>query len=107
MKRVLLRGPFLTNSGYGVHSRQIARWALSKPDWDVKFLVLPWGINPWLVDRELEGGLVGRIMDRTNVTKGERFDLSFQVQLPNEWDTSFASGQCGCDGGRGDRPVQS
>ena len=91
MKRVLLRGPFLTNSGYGVHSRQIARWALSKPDWDVKFLVLPWGITPWLVDRELEGGLVGRIMDRTNVTKGERFDLSFQVQLPNEWDTSFAS----------------
>lgn len=95
MMRVLLRGPFLTNSGYGVHARQLARWALSRPGWDVKFLVLPWGITPWLVDRELEDGLVGRIMDRTNVSKGERFDLSFQVQLPNEWDASLA----GCNVG--------
>ena len=26
MKKVLLRGPILTKSGYGQHFRQIARW---------------------------------------------------------------------------------
>ena len=95
MKKVLLRGPFLTNSGYGVHSRQVARWAISKPDWDVKIQALPWGITPWLIDRDLEGGLVGQIMDRTGIEPNTRFDLSFQIQLPNEWDNRLAKANVG------------
>ena len=90
MKNVLLRGPFLTNSGYGVHARQIARWAISKKDWNVKVQTLPWGITPWLIDRHLEDGLVGQIMDRTGIQSDFIFDLSIQVQLPNEWDDRFA-----------------
>lgn len=95
MKKVLLRGPFLTNSGYGVHARQIARWALKKKDWDVKVHALPWGITPWLIDRNLEDGLVGQIMDRTGVESGAEYDLSFQVQLPNEWDDRLAKKNVG------------
>ena len=90
MKNVLLRGPFLTNSGYGVHARQITRWAISKKDWNVKVQTLPWGITPWLIDRHLEDGLVGQIMDRTGIQSDFIFDLSIQVQLPNEWDDRFA-----------------
>lgn len=90
MKKILLRGPFLTNSGYGVHARQVARWALSKPEWAVKIQVLPWGITPWILDRNEESGLVGKIMDRTNVIQGEHFDMSIQVQLPSEWDPGLA-----------------
>lgn len=91
MKRVLLRGPFLTNSGYGVHSRQIARWALSKDNWDVKVQALPWGITPWIIDNNEENGLVGKIMSKTvNLNGVPVFDLSFQVQLPNEWDPRLA-----------------
>jgi glycosyltransferase involved in cell wall biosynthesis len=90
-KKVLLRGPFLTNSGYGVHSRQLARWAVSRSsDWDVKFQVLPWGITPWILDRDQESGLIGQIMDRTGINEQDRFDISIQVQLPNEWDHSLA-----------------
>ena len=48
--RVLLRGPFLPNTGYGVHARQFARWALNKADWDVKLQALPWGVTPWIID---------------------------------------------------------
>lgn len=88
--KVLLRGPFLTNSGYGVHSRQIARWALSRGDWDVKFQVLQWGITPWILDRDQESGLVGQIMDRTDASDRDRYDISVQVQLPNEWDPRLA-----------------
>lgn len=90
MKNVLLRGPFLTNSGYGVHARQVARWAISKKDWNVKVQALPWGVTPWLIDRNLEDGLIGQIMDRTGIEPNTRFDLSFQVQLPNEWDEKIA-----------------
>lgn len=95
MKNVLLRGPFLTNSGYGVHARQIARWAISKKDWNVKVQTLPWGITPWLIDRNLEDGLIGQIMDRTGINPNSRFDLSIQVQLPNEWDERLATKNVG------------
>lgn len=98
-KRVLLRGPFLTNSGYGVHSRQVARWAISRPDWDVKCQVLPWGITPWLLDRDDESGLIGKIMDRTAVESLDRFDLSIQVQLPDEWDAGLAKKNIGVTAG--------
>lgn len=98
-KKVLLRGPFLTNSGYGVHSRQIARWAISREDWDVKFQVLPWGITPWILDRDLESGLIGQIMDRTGLQPGDRFDVSVQVQLPNEWDSTLARVNVGVTAG--------
>lgn len=89
MKRVLLRGPFLTSSGYGVHSRQIARWAISKKEWDVKIQATPWGMTSWVLDQNDQGGLIGEIMSRTiNVqpTNAPQYDLTFQVQLPNEWD---------------------
>lgn len=91
-KSIILRGPVLTQSGYGVHARQIARWLLSKEKEHgcvVKFQPLPWGNTPWLIDRERCDGLVGDILDRVSVPT-DKFDLSIQVQLPNEWDTSLA-----------------
>lgn len=89
MKTVVLRGPALTQSGYGVHTRQVARWLLQRPDFDVKFMTLPWGDTPWLLDGDLHDGLVGEIMKRT-VPPTFKADISFQLQLPNEWDPSIA-----------------
>lgn len=96
MKRVLLRGPFLTVSGYGVHARQIARWALQNPEWDVRFQTLGWGITPWILDKNSESGLIGKIMERSisqDAISG--FDLSIQIQLPNEWDPRLAKQSIG------------
>jgi glycosyltransferase involved in cell wall biosynthesis len=90
MKTVVLRGPALTQSGYGVHARQISRWLLNRSDFDVKFMVLPWGDTPWLLNDELYDGLVGEIMKRT-VPSTYKADISFQLQLPNEWDPSIAN----------------
>ena len=92
MKNVLLRGPFLTLSGYGVHSRQIARWALGKKDWNVTFQVTPWGMTPWYLNEDSESGLIGEIMNRTSALNNippKYFDLTVQVQLPNEWDANL------------------
>ncbi len=91
MKKVLFRASVLTQSGYGVHARQVARWLLSKTDIDVKFQALPWGDTPWILDRDSHDGLIGQIMDRTvDVAPGDRYDVSIQLQLPNEWDPSLA-----------------
>ncbi len=49
-KKVLVRAPVLTVSGYGVHSRQVFEWAISRPDFDVDVQALPWGVTPWLIN---------------------------------------------------------
>ena len=54
MKKVIVRGPLLSQSGYGVHSRQIYRFCDANPDWQVSTQILPWGITPWNVNAEDE-----------------------------------------------------
>lgn len=90
MKSVVLRGPALTQSGYGVHCRQVAQWLLERSDLDVKFMVLPWGDTPWIIDRSSHDGLIGKIMERT-VRPDHRADVSIQLQLPNEWDAKIGN----------------
>lgn len=94
MKKVLLRGPVLTQSGYGVHSRQVARWLLEKNDVEVKFMATPWGDTPWILDKNSNDGLIGKIMDRT-VGAEYKSDVSFQVQLPNEWNPQLSEKNVG------------
>ena len=96
MKKVIVRGPVLTQSGYGVHSRQLAKWCLSKNDWDVKFQALPWGDTPWIINPKSHDGLIERIMKNTvDMGSGQQYDISLQLQLPNEWDSSLAKKNIG------------
>jgi glycosyltransferase involved in cell wall biosynthesis len=86
-KKVILCGPSLTLSGYGTHTRQVARYLLDhRPDIDASFITTDWGNTPWMLDGAMCDGLVGRIMERTVVPDQEmRFAASISVQLPNEW----------------------
>lgn len=88
MTHVHIRGPLLSISGYGVHSRQIVRWALSK-EFKVTVEILPWGNTPWYTDRTECDGLINKIMEASEPVKSKP-DISFQIQLPNEWDNSLA-----------------
>lgn len=102
MKRVVVRGPILTQSGYGVHCRQIASWISSKKDIDVKFQALQWGDTPWILSKSAYGGLVEKVIENTvdiSVPFDKRYDLSLQLQLPNEWDTSIAKFNVGITAG--------
>lgn len=101
MKKVLVRGPVLTQSGYGVHSRQIARWALGRSDFDVKFIPMPWGVTTWYTNPSACDGLVGQMVQRSQekINAPKEFDISFQVQLPHEWDTSAAKFNVGVTAG--------
>ena len=89
MKKVLLRAPLLTNSGYGVHSRQIFKW-LEQLDIDLTVECLRWGKTSWTLDEKKENGIFKRIMERAKPLDRGSYDLSLQVQLPNEWDNSLA-----------------
>lgn len=101
MKRVLIRGPLLTQSGYGVHSRQIVRWLLGRDDCDVYTWPLPWGVTTWYINPDACSGLIGDIMQRTidKLNVPQEYDLSIQVQLPNEWDVGLAKFNVGVTAG--------
>ena len=90
MKKVLLRAPVLTMSGYGVHSRQILRYLLQNPNISVDVQNLAWGNTPWDVNANSENGLIGEALKRSVDDSKKDYDVSIQVQLPNEWDTSYA-----------------
>lgn len=97
-KKVLLRAPVVTQSGYGVHSRQIARYLLSKENIDLAVQPLNWGQTPWILDHNACGGLIGEMMARSSATPGKA-NVSIQVQLPNEWDTSLGDFNVGVTAG--------
>lgn len=99
MKKVLLRGPVLTQSGYGVHARQIASWLFSRNDLDVEVQALPWGDTPWIIDKDTNSGLIGKLMERSVDPSGRVYDVSVQLQLPNEWDASLARANIGITAG--------
>lgn len=93
-KSVVIKGPLLTQSGYGVHSRQVFNWLISRKDFDVKCIVTPWGHCSWLLDNNNK--TISEIMSRT--ISGEEkldFDISFQIQLPNEWNPFLANKNIG------------
>lgn len=83
-KRVLLRAPLLTVSGYGVHSRQIFEYLYEQSDVDLHVEVLNWGQTSWMINTESEDGLIGKIMSCSKKLEPP-YDYTFQVQLPDEW----------------------
>ena len=89
MLDVVIRAPLLSYSGYGEHSRQIFKWLTTRSDWNIITQIVQWGSTTWMVNPDMENGLVGDIMSRSNDEK-KIHDVSFQVQLPDEWDLSLA-----------------
>lgn len=86
-KTILLRGPLNSVSGYGFHSRQIARWVFNKEEelnLDISTELFNWGHTGALVDPGAENGLVGRILQASDNRK-PFYDVTIQVQLPSEW----------------------
>jgi glycosyltransferase involved in cell wall biosynthesis len=88
MRSVLIRGPLLSISGYGTHTRQLYKW-LENYNCKITTQILPWGITPWYINTEIDNGLIGRIMSNSSPPE-QPPDISFQLQLPNEWDSSLA-----------------
>lgn len=88
-KAVLVRGPALSQSGYGEHARFVLR-ALRLQEDKLDIFVLPtgWGETGWLaVNNEEREWIDNRIKETVFHMENKRpFDVSIQVTIPNEWE---------------------
>jgi len=90
MTKVLVRGPALTRSGYGEHTRFILR-SLRKLEDKIDLYLIPvaWGQTGWLSVSDEEKIWLDSIIKKTHdlVSKNQlQVDISLQVTIPNEWE---------------------
>lgn len=88
-KRVLVRGPLMTASGYGEHTRFVVR-ALSEYPEDFELFVIPvnWGHTNWITKDDEETRYFENLIRKTAdyLQNQGQFDMSIQVTIPNEWE---------------------
>ena len=93
-KKILIRGPILTRSGYGEQARFAYRSLRSRPDlFDVYLAPTNWGNTSWIVDDSIERQEIDKIIRETTVHAHNSqangilpFDASIQVTIPQEWE---------------------
>lgn len=87
-KKILVRGPALSQSGYGEHTRYVLRALRRQEDnLDIHVMATAWGETGWLaIDDEERRWLDGRIAAAAEYVKTKQpYDISVQVTIPNEW----------------------
>ena len=91
-KKVLLRAPVLTQSGYGEHGRLVLRAMRSREDlFDIYLHATNWGKTSWQWEDSEERRWIDQCLEKTMVHLHEskddlNFDMSVQVTIPNEWE---------------------
>jgi glycosyltransferase involved in cell wall biosynthesis len=88
MKKILVRGPGLSQSGYGEHTRFVLRSLRAYPDlFDIYFINLNWGNTGWVLENTEEREWIDSLIRKTIVygNSGGQFDVSVQVAIPNEF----------------------
>jgi len=92
VKKVLLRAPVLTQSGYGEHGRLILRALRSREDlYDIYIHATNWGKTSWQWEDTEERQWIDKCLEKTMSHLNENkdnvnFDVSVQVTIPNEWE---------------------
>lgn len=85
MKKVIVKGPILSQSGYGEHTRFVVRALRSRPDlFDVHLLALNWGKTGWLWEESEERTWIDDTLAKTvsYMQSGGLFDMSLQITIP-------------------------
>jgi len=91
MKKVLLRAPIYSTSGYGEDARVILRALLSERDkFDLYIMPIKWGNTSWMFEDTSERKLIDSLVSKTEQTAaangGKLFiDISIQNTIPNEF----------------------
>jgi glycosyltransferase involved in cell wall biosynthesis len=89
-KKILVRGPVLSVSGYGEHARFLLRSLRTREDkYDIYIMATGWGETGWAhVDNEERRWIDQKINDTGNyMSSGGQVDMSIQVSIPNEWES--------------------
>ena len=88
-KKVILRAPLLTQSGYGEQSRFALRSLRSRPDlFDIYIQPLKWGQTSWSREYDEEREWIDNAIEKTIafLNQGGKFDMSLQITIPNEFE---------------------
>ena len=88
-KKILLRGPLLTRSGYGEQARFALRSLRSREDiFDIYIHPLNWGKTSWVYEDTEERDWIDQAIGKTMMynNQGGQYDMSLQVTIPNEWE---------------------
>ena len=87
-RKIIIRAPMLSCSGYGEHSRFLLRALRTREDlFDIYIVPITWGKTGWLMDDDDERRYIDKLIEKTalyNEKKGT-YDISAQVTIPNEW----------------------
>jgi len=88
-KKVLVRAPVLTRSGYGEHARFVLRSLRTQEDkLDIYLLPTPWGQCGWIYNDDEERRWLDKLITKTAHYQQQgnaQYDVSIQVTIPNEW----------------------
>jgi glycosyltransferase involved in cell wall biosynthesis len=88
-KKVLVRGPALTSSGYGEHARLILRALRAHEEhFEIFFENINWGQTGFIIDDSDERVWMEHLLGKTQQYKQSQgtFDVAVQVTIPNEWE---------------------
>ena len=89
MKKILVKGPALTQSGYGEHARFLLRTLKTAENiFDIYFININWGQTSWTSDDSDERRWLDSLIFKTikHIEAGGNFDISLQVTIPQEWE---------------------
>lgn len=89
-KKIFVRGPVLSQSGYGEQSRFALRALRSREDlFDIYVHPIPWGKTGWIwEENEFRSWLDGRITETQVLLQQKQLqpDISLQITIPNEFE---------------------
>ena len=88
-KKILIRGPILSRSGYGEQARFALRSLRKHEDrFDIYIQNTNWGATGWTAQDNEERQYIDYLVQKSFhfVSNNGSFDLSLQVTIPNEWE---------------------
>ena len=88
-KKLLIKGPLLSRSGYGEQSRFALRAFRTRPDlYDIYIINIPWGRTGQLMEDNEETQFINQASMKAvqHMQQGGQFDVSLQITVPNEFE---------------------
>jgi hypothetical protein len=89
-KKILIKAPILSRSGYGEQSRFALRALRSREDlFDIYIVNIPWGRTGQITEDTEETNFIKEAMAKTSthIQNKTPFDISLQITVPNEFET--------------------
>ena len=88
-KKLIIKGPLLSRSGYGEQSRFALEAVRTREDiFDIYIINLPWGSTGQVIeDNETNRYIKERALQTAEyIQQGGQFDISLQITVPNEFE---------------------